>query len=135
MTIDQRGNSGQMFVGMVLLIGSVIAIVALFLLFISGSLVNSSYGIKYNAAAQAAATGGAEDALLRIDRNSFSSLPASYTVPVNGVTAQVNVAGLIPGFVTVTSTATVMNHTKIVNLGVSVAANTQVTVDWWTQVQ
>ena len=124
-----------MFVGMVLLIGSVIAIIALFLLFISSSLVDTSYGIKYSAAAQAAATGGAEDALLRLDRNSFTSLPASYTVPVNGATAQVNVGGVIPGFVTVTSTATVANHTKIVQLVVSVAANTQVSVVSWTQVQ
>lgn len=135
MTIDHRDRSGQMFVGMVLLIGSVIAIVALFLLFISGSLVDTSYGIKDNAAAQAAATAGAEDALLRIDRNSFASLPASYSIPVNGATAQVSVAGIIPGSVTVTSTATVSNHTKIVRLLISIGADTQVTVVSWTQVQ
>jgi len=124
-----------MFVGMVLLIGSVIGIIALFLLFLSGSLVDSSYGIKYNAAAQAAAQAGAEDALLRIDRNSFAALPALYSLPVNGATAQVNVAGIIPGTVTVTSTATVSNHTKTVLLVVSIANNTQVSVVSWTEVQ
>ena len=135
MTIDQRDRGGQMFVGMVLLIGSVIAIITLFLLFISGSLIDTGYGIKYNAAAQAAATAGAEDALLRIDRNSLTSLPASYSVPVNGATAQVSVGGVIPGSVTVTSTATVMNHTKVVRLVVSIGADTQVSVVSWTEVQ
>lgn len=137
MTIRTRADSGQMFVGMVLLIGSVIGIVSLFLLFLSGSLANTSYGIKYNAAAQAAAQAGAEDALLQLDRGSFVTFPASYSVPLDGTAAQVSVANNTPsaGFVTVTSTATVSNHTKIVRLVVSIADNTKVSVVSWTQVQ
>ena len=126
-----------MFVGMVLLIGSVIGLVALLLLFLSGSLIGSSYGVKYNADAQAAATGGAEDALLRLTRGSITSFPASYSLPINNVTTQVNVANNTPsaGFYTVTSTATASFHTKVLRVVISTAPNGQISVVSWTQVQ
>ncbi len=126
-----------MFVGMVLLIGSVIGLVALLLLFLSGSLIGSSYGIKYNAEAQAAATGGVEDALLRLTRGSIASFPASYSLPVNNVTAQVKVANNTPsaGFYTVTSTATASFHTKAIRVIASTAPNGQISIVSWTQVQ
>ena len=126
-----------MFVGMVLLIGSVIAIVSLLLLFLSNSLVNTSYGVKDDTVAQAAATAGAEDAMLRLDRNSFASFPTTYSVPVGSTTASVSVNTNTPstGLITVTSTATTANHTKIVRVILSVNSNTQVSVVSWTEVQ
>lgn len=133
----QAQQSGQMFVGMVILIGSVIAIVSLLLLFLSNSLVNTSYGIKDDTVAQAAATAGAEDAMLRLDRNSFVSFPTNYSIPVGSTTASVSVNTNTPstGFITVTSTATAANHTKIVRVVLSMGGNTQVSVVSWTEVQ
>jgi len=128
-----------MFVGMVLLIGSVIAVIGLFLLFFSGSLVGTSYGLKAEAIAQAAATAGAEDAVLQIERNSFSSavFPVTYTLPVGSTTATVNINVNTPssGFETVTSSATFANHVKVVQVVLSVDSSTQVNVVSWITVQ
>ncbi len=136
----KKGNisdtKGQMFVGMVLLIGSIIALVSLFLLFLSGSLVSTSYGLKADVTAQAAANAGAEDALLKIIRNSLS-FPATYTIPVGSTTATVYVNSNTPsaGFITVTSTATFVSHTKTVRVVLAGNSTTQMSVVSWQQVQ
>ncbi len=138
MTKEKENNKkGQMFVGMVLIIGSIIAVVGVLFLFLSGSLVNTSYGIKAETVAQASATGGAEDATLQLDRNSFPSFPVTYSVPVGSTTATVNVNTNVPtaGFVTVTSTATFMGHTKSLKVPLSIDSNAQVNVISWTQIQ
>jgi Flp pilus assembly protein TadG len=137
MMTKEKNQKGQMFVGMVLLIGSIIAVVGLLLLFFSGSLIGTSYGVKAEAVAQAAATAGAEDALLRVERNTFSSFPVTYTLPVVSTTATVNVNTNTPssGFVTVTSSATFSNHMKVLRVVLSVSSSTQVSVVSWTQVQ
>ena len=131
----KNGREGQMFVGMVLLIGSIIALVSLFLLFLSGSLVSTSYGLKADVTAQAAANAGAEDALLKLDRNSLS-FPATYTLPVGSTTATVSANTDTPsaGFITVTSTATFANHTKTVRVVLS-TGGAQMSVVSWQQVQ
>jgi hypothetical protein len=137
MTINKEKRKGQMFVGMVLLIGSIIAVLGLLFLFLSGSLVSTSYGVKDEAVAQAAATAGAEDALLRIERNSFSSFPTTYTLPVGSTMATINVNTNTPssGFVTVTSSATFANHIKVLRVILSVNTSTQASIVSWTQVQ
>jgi hypothetical protein len=133
---EQKNKKGQMFVGMVLLIGSIIAVVGLMLLFLSGSLIGTSYGVKAETVAQAAATAGAEDALLQVERNSFASFPVTYTLPVGSTTATVNVNTNTPssGLVTVTSSAIFSSHVKVIRVILSVNG-TQVSVVSWTQVQ
>jgi hypothetical protein len=137
MFINKNNRKGQMFVGMVLLIGAIIAVVGFLVLFLSGSLVNTSYGVKAEAVAQAAATAGAEDAMLQLDRNSFSSFPVTYTLPVGSTTATVNVNTNTPsaGFITVTSTATFSNHVKVLRAVFSVDSNTQVNLVSWQNIQ
>jgi hypothetical protein len=134
---EYKNKRGQMFVGMILLIGSIVAVVGLMLLFLSGSLVGTSYGIKAQAVAQGAATAGAEDALLQVERNSFASFPVTYTLPVGSTTATISVNTNTPssGFVTVTSSATFSNHLKVLRVVLSVSSSTQVNVVSWTQVQ
>ncbi len=126
-----------MFVGMVLLIGSVIAIVSLLLLFLSGALVSTGYGIKSSTAAQAAATAGAEDAMLQLERGAIASFPASYAISVNGTTATVLVGNDAPtaGFVTVTSTATVANHQSIVQVVMVENTSSPMSVVSWKVLQ
>ena len=126
-----------MFVGMVLLIGAIIAVVGFLALFLSGSLVNTSYGVKAEGVAQAAATAGAEDAILQLDRNSFVSFPVTYAVPVGSTTATVNVNSNTPssGFVTVTSTATFANHIKVIRVVLSVDSSSQVNQVSWQNMQ
>lgn len=126
-----------MFVGMVLLIGSVIAIVSLLLLFLSGALVSTGYGIKNTTAAQAAATAGAEDAMLKLERGAIASFPASYTISANGTTATILVGNDAPaaGFVTVTSTATVANHESIVRVVMVENTSSPMSVVSWKVLQ
>jgi hypothetical protein len=137
MVENYKKNKGQMFVGMVLLIGSIIAVVGFLVLFLSGSLVNTSYGVKAEAVAQAAATAGANDAMLQLDRNSFSSFPITYTLPVGSTTATINVNTNTPsaGFITVTSTATFANHVKVLRAIFSVDSSTQVNLVSWQNIQ
>lgn len=123
---------GQMFVGVVLIIGSVVALVGLLLLFLSGTLVSTSYGVKANAAAQAAATAGAEDAILKLERGALT-FPADYSISVNGTKAYVTAGDNEPsaGFVSVTSTATSAHHIKTIHVVLSVGSNSQVSVVGW----
>ncbi|MDR3402408.1 MAG: hypothetical protein P4L99_07910 [Chthoniobacter sp.] len=123
---------------MILLIGSVIAIVGVLVLFLSGSLADTSYGVKAEAVAQAAATAGAEDAMLQLARNSISTFPATYSIPVGSTTATVNVNVDTPsaGFITVTSTAIFSNHKKVLRVVLSEDSNTtQVSVVSWQNIQ
>lgn len=129
---------GQIFVGMVLIIGSIIAIVGFLVIFLSGSLVTTSYGSKAVTVAQAAANAGAEDAMLQLARNSFSSFPATYSLPVGSTTANVQVGKDVPsaGFITITSTATFSSHKKVLRVVLSVdSSSTQVSVVSWQTVQ
>jgi Flp pilus assembly protein TadG len=126
-----------MFVGMVLLIGSVIAIVSLLLLFLSGALVSTGYGIKSTTTAQAAATAGAEDAMLKLERGAIATFPASYAISVNGTTATVDVGNDTPttGFVTVTSSATFANHESIVQVVLVENTSSPMSVVSWKVLQ
>jgi hypothetical protein len=111
--MDLRHHKGQAFLALVFLIGAIVAIVAVLIAFFANSSVDTGYGLSAAASAEAAATSGAQDAMLQLDRNaSFAS--AGYTLPVGSSTAAVTVTQNAPstGYVTIVSLASVSNHEK-----------------------
>ncbi len=105
---------------------------------IVNSFIDTSYGYKALAQAQAAATAGAEDAVLRLDRNASFSSTGGYAVAVGSTTAMVTVtpSSTSPGIVTILSAATVANRTRKVNVVASVNATTsQVNIVSWQLAQ
>src|SRR5580658_10262785 len=84
-------SKGQSFLALVLLIGGIVAVIGVTIAFFSSSFVDSSYGYQASASAETAATSGAEDALLQLDRNAaFAS--GGYSLVVGSTTATVSVA-------------------------------------------
>lgn len=140
MSYNEKVNSsskGQSFLALVFLIGGIVAVVGVTIAFFASSFVDSGFGYQASATAEAAATSGAEDALLQLDRNAtFSS--SGYSLAVGSTTATVSVTQSDPSsnFVTVSSTATVSNHTKKIAVVLSEnAATSQFTVVSWEEVQ
>ncbi len=120
-----RYSEGQGLLTVTLLVGLIVAAIAATLAFLSGSLANNGYAYKASAQAGAAATSGAEDALLQINRNAtFGS--AGYSFAVGSSTATVTATRNSPsnGLTTILSTATVSGYTKTVQVVVSVNATT-----------
>ncbi|MCL4530915.1 MAG: hypothetical protein M1282_16085 [Chloroflexi bacterium] len=128
---------GQAFLALVLLIGGLALAAGITLAFVSNSFINVGYGYRASVQAQAAATSGAEDALLRLARDAaFAS--AGYSFAAGSTTVSVSVTQNIPsvGFATVSSTATVSNHTRTLAVIAAVNASTsQVKVVSWQVVQ
>jgi hypothetical protein len=129
--IFSRG--GQSFLALVLLIGSIVVAVGLTVSTLANSFLDTGFGYEASVIAQSAATSGAEDALLRLDRNaSFSS--AGYSLTVAGANAMVSVTQNFPSsnFVTVSSTATVSGRTRTIGvIVVNNAANGQMNIASW----
>lgn len=126
-------KNGQAFLALVLLIGVFLVLTAASLIFIINTFVDTSYGNQDALQAQAAAMGGAEDALLRLVRNAaFSS--AGYTLAVGSSTATITVTQNSPvaNEDTILSTATVFGRTRKINVVVSENAITGqiVKVSW-----
>lgn len=133
---------GQAFLALVFLIGGLALAVGITLAVVFNSVIDTAYGYRALTQAQAAATSGAEDALLQLDRNSnFTAAPPGYSVAVGSSTATVSVvagaAGTpLAGFDTIVSTATVANRTRKVSVVAAVNASTsQVSVVSWQIVQ
>ena len=134
-------RNGQAFLALTFFIGGILAVAGILIAFLTLSSVNAGYGIAASARAEEAATAGAEDALLQLDRNAAFSTAVSgpYTVSsASSTTATVTVAQNSPsaGLVTILSASTVSGHTKNISVVVSENASTgQVSVVSWTDVQ
>lgn len=127
-------NRGQTFLALIFLIGGMVVLVGLTLAFVANSFIDTGYGYQASVQAEAIATSGAEDALLRLDRNpNFAS--GNYSVAVGSSTATVSVANS-GGAVLILSSATVANRTREVSVTAAVSTSTdQVTVMAWQIVQ
>jgi hypothetical protein len=130
-------NKGQAFLGLVILIGGIISMVGILIAFLASSLIDTGYGLKASLAADAAATSGAQDALLQLDRNpSFSSVGYSVTAGSSTATVIVTNNSLTTGAVTVLSTATVSGRIRKVNVILAESSTTtQFTVVSWQEIQ
>lgn len=133
-----RNRSGQSFIALVILIGAIVAAIGVTIAIWASTFVDSGFGYQAQAEAQAAATSGVEDALLKLDRNAeYSS--TGYTLAVGSTTASVSVTQPTTtsyDFITVISSSTVSGHTSKFQVILSENATTsQVTVMSWTAVQ
>jgi hypothetical protein len=101
--------------------------------------VDTGYGVAAGLNAESAATAGAEDALLQLDRDSQFSNTSGYTVSSGtSTTAAVTVTQSSPsaGLATIVSASTVSGHTKKIQVIVSENGSTgAINVVSWTEVQ
>lgn len=136
----ENRTAGQAFLSLVLLVGGAMTLIGLTLAFIATSFIDTGYGYQAITQAQAAATSGAQDALLQLDRNvTFgNSSGYTYSLPVGSSTATVTVTQSSPsaGFVTILSTATIANRTGKVMVVAAVNTTTsQTAVASWQIIQ
>jgi hypothetical protein len=126
---------------MTFFIGGILAVAGILIAFLAISYLDTGYGVAAAAKAEEAATAGAEDALLQLDRYAAFSTVVSgpYTVSsASSTTATVTVTPNVPsaGLITILSTATVSGHAKKINVVVSENASTgKVSVVSWTNIQ
>jgi hypothetical protein len=132
-------NKGQAFLAMTFFIGGILVVAGILIAFITISYVDTGYGVAASARAEEAATAGAEDGLLQLDRNAAFSNTTGYSVSsASSTMATVTVTQNSPstGLVTILSAATVSGHAKKVSIVVSLNASTgQVSVVSWTNIQ
>jgi uncharacterized protein (UPF0333 family) len=132
-------NKGQAFLALTFFIGGLLVVAGVLIAFITLSYIDTGYGVAASARAESAATAGAEDALLQLDRNAAFSNPTGYSVSsASSTTATVTVTQNSPsaGLVTILSAATVSGHAKKISVVVSENASTgQVSVVSWTNIQ
>lgn len=131
-------RKGQAFLALTFFIGGILAVAGILIAYLALSYINTGYGVAAAFKAEAAATAGAEDGLLQLDRNAqFSS--TGYSVSVASSTmATVTVTQNTPasGLVTILSVVTISGHTKKINVVASEnAATGQVSVVSWADVQ
>ena len=132
-------KKGQAFLALTFFIGGILAVAGILIAFITRSYVDTGYGVAASAKAEEAATAGAEDGLLQLDRNAAFSNTTGYSVSsASSTTATVTVTQNSPsaGLVTILSASTVSGHVKKINVVVSENASTgQVSVVSWTDIQ
>lgn len=137
-------KKGQAFLALVFFIGGIVSVASLLIAFLAASSIDTGYGAAASANAEAAATAGAEDGLLQLNRDaSFptgSSMSDPYTVTPSGSagTATVTITQNSPssGLITILSSVTVLGHTKKIDVVVSEnSSNGQINVISWTEVQ
>jgi hypothetical protein len=130
-------KNGQAFLALTFFIGGILAVAGILIAALALSYIDTGYGVAASFRAEAAATAGAEDGVLQLDRNAqFQS--AGYTVSAaSSTTATVTVTQSSPaaGQATILSVATVSGHTKKVNVVVSISAVGQVSVVSWADIQ
>ena len=130
-------TKGQAFLALIFFIGSIVIIVGLMVAFFANSFVDTGYGLSAAASAETAAISGAQDAMLKLDRNAvFSS--SGYVVSAGSSTATVTVTQGSPsaGYVTILSIATIANHVKKVNVVLAAnASTTQMSIVSWQEIQ
>lgn len=132
-------NNGQAFLALTLFIGGIVAVVGVLIAFLALSYVDTGYGTVAALNAEAAATSGAEDGLLQLDRDTAFSNTSGYSVSTGtSTTATVTVTQNTPssGLATILSVATVSGHTK--KISVIAAENPvtgQISIVSWADVQ
>ena len=130
---------GQAFLALTFFIGGILIVAGILIGFIALSYVDTGYGVAASAKAEAAATAGAEDGLLQLDRNAAFFNTTGYSVSsASSTTATVTVtpSSTSPGLVTILSVSTVSGHVKKINVVVSENASTgQTSVVSWTDIQ
>jgi hypothetical protein len=134
-----RNRSGQAFLALMLFIGGVLVVAGALIALFAMSYVDTGYGVAASFKAQAAATAGAEDGLLQLDRDPLFSNTAGYTVTSSSsTTATVTVTQNSPsaGLVAILSASTVSGHVQNISVVVSENAVTgQTSIVSWTDIQ
>lgn len=143
-------QKGQIFLGIVLLIGAIVLMAGALLAFIANSSVDTGYGLRSSAVAEAAAEAGAKDSILFVERGLSGP---SYSFNVGSTTVTVYIDGgrdcptadpqtmfscpYINQYInTFISVATSNNRTSMINTVISITSSTQqVSVISWNQVQ
>ena len=132
-------KKGQVFLTLTFFIGGILAVTGILIAFLALSSVDTGYGVAAAYKAEAAATAGAEDGLLQLDRNATFSNTSGYSVSsASSTTATVTITQNSPstGLATILSVATVSGHTKKVSVVVSEnTATGQIGVISWADVQ
>jgi hypothetical protein len=132
-------RNGQAFLALTFFIGGILAVASILIATLALSSMDTGYGIAAASKADAAATTGAEDALLQLDRNSVFSNTTGYSVlSASSTTATVTVTQNSPSanLATILSTATVLAHTKKIQVIVSEnIATGQINIISWTDIQ
>jgi hypothetical protein len=133
----KRKSSGQAFLSTILLMGGIMLVAGVVVAYLAIAFIDSGYGLQSSEVAEATATAGANDAFMRIVRNSdFSS--TGYTLAVARNTANITVTQNVPsaGLATIFSTATVGGRTRKINVVISITSSTgQSTMLSWQEVQ
>ena len=126
--------SGQAFLSTVLIIGGIMIIIGATVAVLAATFVDSGYGLQASNKAESVATAGANDAYLRLVRNSlFSS--GGYTVTVPEGVATVSVSSS-PNAASVLSAATVSGRTRKISALFAISSSTgQVMLVLWQDVQ
>lgn len=119
---------------LVFFIGAIVAVVGILIAFFANSFVDTGYGLSASANAEAAASSGAQDAVLQLNRN--PSAP-SYSLPVGSTTVAITItASSTAGYTTILSVASVSNHVKKVQVVLFENASTsQTNIVSWQDVQ
>lgn len=130
-------KNGQAFLALVFLIGGIVLAIGITLTLLANSFVDTAYGYRALVTAEAAAASGAQDALLRLDRNiAFATSSYSFAVASNTATISVTQASPTTGFATILSVATVANRTRKISVVTVVNATTsQVGIVSWQVIQ
>jgi hypothetical protein len=130
-------SPGQSLLFLVILIGGIIAVIGITLAFSTNNFLSSEYGYQSAEVAEATATAGAEDALIKLDRDvAFSS--GGYSLTVGSTTASITVTQNTPStnYISVLSQATVLGSTRKVNVVLLENASTSaLTVTSWQEIQ
>src|SRR5262249_34925926 len=128
---------GQSFLGLVLIIGGIVAAVGIFIAFLALSAGDTGYCYGASVDAEAVAIFGGQGGVLPLHRKLYF-FSGGYTLPVGSSTASVMVTQNAPssGFATIVSSATVVGRTRKISVVMSIATTTdQASVVSWTETQ
>lgn len=116
--------SGQVALTTVFLIGSFIIVITLTLAFLSISTIASNYATRSADRASSIASGGIDDAILRLIRNNTFS--GNYTVDLNGGTALIEIANTsdVDSRAVITASSTVGSAVQTIQAVVSIVSST-----------
>jgi uncharacterized protein (UPF0333 family) len=126
----------QATLALVFLIGGIIVVIGVSLAFVVASFIASGYGFRLSNQALAIASGGINDAVIKLVRNKDYSAASPYSVPIGAYAASVTVTQNSPvsGQVTIVSAATVGSYTRKVKAVVAVDSSSgQVQLVSWDQ--
>lgn len=129
-------RKGQAALSLIFLIGGIALLVAVTLSLTAISFLNSTFAFQAANKAMSLATGGAEDALMQLNRNSAFSSIGGYSVPIGCANdcATVTVEQNSPAVnqATIVSTATSFASQRKIQVVVSIDPNTgQLSVVSW----